>query len=66
MVCRKGCTSGQYDAYSVVQWVRIADLGGILSGFFAPILLLAYRARGQVIGWIPCVSQKRAIGNIPQ
>lgn len=45
-------TPDQQDAYSVATWMRQADLGGTLAGFFAPSLTPTEQAVASVEGWI--------------
>lgn len=45
-------TRDQHDAYSVVAWLRQADLDGKLVRFFSPDLTHAERTLAQVEGWI--------------
>jgi len=53
----KGFTSedrsaDQHDAYSIVKWMRRADLDGTLEGSFNPLLKPAERVVAQLEGWI--------------
>jgi hypothetical protein len=49
---REGRTSDQHDAYSVADWLRLADGVGTLAEFFKPELNPPERAIAQVEGWI--------------
>jgi hypothetical protein len=49
---RASRTPDQHDAWSVAQWMRLADLDESLSQFFAPDLSADDRAAALVEGWI--------------
>jgi hypothetical protein len=49
---REGRTSDQHDAYSVADWLRLADGVGTLAEFFKPELNPPERTIAQVEGWI--------------
>jgi hypothetical protein len=50
---REGRTAAdQHDAFSVVAWIRRADLDGTLSEFFKPSLTPSEHAIAQIEGWI--------------
>ncbi|MEX0679187.1 MAG: hypothetical protein WD063_19080 [Pirellulales bacterium] len=49
---REGRSPHQHDAYSVVAWMRRADLAGSLVGFLQPSLAPAERTVAQIEGWI--------------
>jgi hypothetical protein len=49
---REGRTADQHDAYSVAEWMRLADLDGTLYSFFNPPLKEYERSVAQVEGWI--------------
>ncbi len=49
---REDRTADQHDAFSATEWMRIADLDGILSSFFNPSLQDYERKVAQIEGWI--------------
>jgi len=49
---REGRTSDQHDAFSVVVWMRQADIEGSLDSFFHPCLSPPECTLAQVEGWI--------------
>jgi len=49
---REGRASDQHDAYSIVGWMRRADLGGGLADFLSPDLTPQEREVAGIEGWI--------------
>jgi hypothetical protein len=55
---KRGClrpenmTDDQYDAYTIADWLRLADQGGHLQQALRPLLTDSERAVAQVEGWI--------------